>query len=215
MDQVPDLQSAAKRSGRNIVKLILSIAGYVIASSLFNIYLPEFLKDLSEDLASTYTQYLPYVNLALILGFGYLMVISFSNLMYWNLRLRHPHSTAQVVRNSIKIMGLGVLIASAVGGSAGAAAGIAVGGFMGIVAGFATRKVLGQAVAGLFLLIMRPFKIGDRVVVSGEEGVVKDITTFYTLIEKQDGDLVLIPNDGAIGGKIILKSMEQANNKSG
>ncbi len=215
MGETPDLQSAAKRSGRNIVKLILSIAGYVAASSALNIYLPELLGDFSEELASTYTQYLPYVNLALILGFGYLIVIAFSNLIYWNLRLRHPHSTAQVVRNAIKIMGLGVLIASAVGGSAGAAAGIAVGGFMGIVAGFATRKVLGQAVAGLFLLIMRPFKIGDRVVVSGEEGVVKDITTFYTLIEKQDGDLVLIPNDGAIGGKIILKSAEQANNKSG
>lgn len=215
MGQAPYLQSAAKRSGRNIAKLILLVAGYIVASSVSNIYLPELLGSFSEEIAGTYIQYLTYVNLTLILGFGYLMVIAFSNLIYWNLRLKHPHSTAQVVRNAVKIMGLGVLIASAVGGSAGAAAGIAVGGFMGIVAGFATRKVLGQAVAGFFLLMMRPFKIGDKVVVSGEEGVVKDITTFYTLIEKQDGDLALIPNDGAIGGKIILKSAEQANNKSG
>lgn len=158
MAQAPDLQSAARRSGRNVVKLILSIASYVVTSSALNIYLPEFLGDLSEDLATTYIQYLPYVNPAPILGFGYLMVIAFSNLIYWNLRLRHPHSTAKVVRNAIKIMGLGVLIASAVGG------------FMGIVAGFATRKVFGQAVAGLFLLILQPFKIGDRVVVSGGGG---------------------------------------------
>ncbi len=206
MTETTEPELIVKRSSRNIVKLILAIAGYVATSSLLNIYFLDFLKGLSEDFANTYLSYLPYLNLAVILGFGYLIVLSFSNLVYWNLRLKHPHSTAQIMRNAIKIMGLGVLIASAVGGSAGAAAGIAVGGFMGIVAGFATRKVLGQAVAGLFLLVMRPFKIGDRVVVSGEEGVVKDITTFYTLVEKQDGDIALVPNDGVIGGKIILKS---------
>ena len=205
MDQEVKLERVAKRTGRNIFKLVLALAGYVITSLILNLYLPGILKGASPSLAETYLQYLPYVNLVVMLGFGYLIVILLANLIYWNLRLKHPHSTAQVIRNAVKIIGIGALIASALGGSGNAATGLAIGGFMGIVAGFATRKVLGQAVAGLFLLLMRPFKIGDRVIVSGEEGIIKDITTFYTKIEKADGDIALIPNDGVIGGKIVLK----------
>ncbi len=208
MDLDPETEVVVKRSGRNILKLVLSIAAYIAASIILNSYLPELLGEFSASTAEAYSQYLPYINLVALLGFGYLIVIAFANLIYWNLRLRYPHSTARVVRNAVKIIGIGALIASAAGGSGGAAAGLAVGSFLGLVGGFATRKVLGQAVAGLFLLILRPFRIGDRAIVSGEEGVVKDVTTFYTVIEKPDGSTALIPNDGVISGKILLKKPE-------
>lgn len=140
------------------------------------------------------------------------MISALANVMYWNLRLKYPHSTAQVVRNVVKLVGVGGLIAAVAGGSAGGAAGVALGGFIGMVIGFATQKVLGQAIAGLFLLVMRPFNIGDRVAVSGEEGVVQNITTFFTVLEKDGGELALIPNNNVIGGKINIKKTE--TNKS-
>ncbi|MEM3980376.1 MAG: mechanosensitive ion channel, partial [Ignisphaera sp.] len=79
------------------------------------------------------------------------------------------------------------------------------GGFLGMVIGFASQQVLGQAISGLFLLIARPFKIGDAVIIAGEDGVVDDVTTMFTIVKKADGVTVLIPNSSIIGGKIYLK----------
>jgi small conductance mechanosensitive channel len=41
---------------------------------------------------------------------------------------------------------------------------------------------LGQAIAGLFILITRPLKIGDKVVLGGDEGIVEDVSTLFTTI---------------------------------
>ena len=208
MLQELEVPEEVSKSGRHLLKLILWVIGYIITSILVNIHLPNFLGAFKE----TYQEYLPYLNIGLIFAFGYFMITAFSNLMYWNLRLKYPHSTAQVVRNVIKLIGVGALIALVAGGSAGGAAGVALGGFVGMVVGFATQKVLGQAIAGLFLLVMRPFKIGDKISVAGEEGTVKNVTTFFTILEKDDGDLALIPNNNVIGGKINIKKPE--TNKS-
>jgi len=202
-----EIPEQISKSGRNLFKLILWIGGYVAASMLLNIYTPSFLRELSEDLMKTYQEYLGYINSGIAIAFGYFIIVALSNLIYWNLRLRYPHSTAQVMRNAIKIIGIGALVAMIAGGSAGGAAGVALGGFVGMVVGFATQKVLGQVIAGLFLLIIRPFKIGDRVLVAGEEGIVKDVTTFFTVVEKDGGELALIPNNAVIGSKINIKKI--------
>jgi small conductance mechanosensitive channel len=48
-------------------------------------------------------------------------------------------------------------VAALAGAVSGGAAAAALGGFIGLVKGFATQQVLGQAVAGTFLLLARPF----------------------------------------------------------
>lgn len=113
------------------------------------------------------------------------------------------------MRNVVRIVGVGAMVAAIAGGVAGGAAGVALGGFLGIVIGFASQQVLGQAIAGLFLLIARPFKVGDGVVIAGEDGVVDDVATLFTRILKADGVTVLIPNNAIIGGKIYLKPKQQ------
>ena len=42
---------------------------------------------------------------------------------------------------------------------------------------------------------------------AGEEGVVKDVTTFFTVVEKDGGELALIPNNAVIGSKINIKKI--------
>ncbi len=121
------------------------------------------------------------------------------------MRAKYDHATSAAVRNVVKIIGIGALVAAIAGGVAGGPAGVALGGFIGIVIGFAFQQVLGQAVAGLFLLIVRPLKIGDEVVLGGEEGIVEDVSTLFTMIVKQDGVKVLIPNNTILGGKIYIK----------
>jgi small conductance mechanosensitive channel len=88
---------------------------------------------------------------------------------------------------------------------AGGAAGVALGGFIGLVVGFASQQVLGQAIAGLFILITRPLKIGDKVVLGGDEGIVEDVSTLFTTIVKPDGVKVLTPNNSILGAKIYIK----------
>ncbi|MDV3277924.1 MAG: mechanosensitive ion channel family protein [Nitrososphaerales archaeon] len=59
--------------------------------------------------------------------------------------------------------------------------------------------------AGLFLLLSRPFKIGDRVIISSEEGTVEEVSTLFTTIIKEDGTRVLVPNNSVVGTKISIK----------
>ena len=70
---------------------------------------------------------------------------------------------------------------------------------------FATQQVLGQAIAGTFLLLARPFKIGDTIVGAGQEGVVEDISAMYTVIRDAEGNKVLIPSTKLVGDILKIK----------
>jgi small-conductance mechanosensitive channel len=174
---------------------------YVVFGALLNDLLTRVLPGLGYTLPASY---IPYVNILLALGFGYIIVIGFSNVIYWSLRVGVPHSTATAFRSMIRIVGFGALVAAIAGGVAGGAAGVALGGFLGLVVGQATQGTLGQAVAGLFLLMSRPFKVGDKVTLSGEDGTVDDVSTLFTKVIKDDGTEVLLPNNSVVGTKIII-----------
>ncbi len=58
----------------------------------------------------------------------------------------------------------------------------------------------------MFILLARPFKVGDLVDVAGESEVkVRDITTMFTIVERKDRTEVLIPNNILIGQKIVIR----------
>ncbi len=191
------LVEASKAMIKTVVVVVLYVIIAAIVQYVFTGLLPMYKIRIEE--------YSAYAQILLALAFGYLIVTGVANFSYWTLRSKYEHPTAAAVRNVIKIVGIGALVASIAGGVAGGAAGVALGGFLGMVVGFASQQVIGQALAGLFLLIARPFKIGDSVVIAGEDGVVEDVTTLFTTVIKADGSKVLIPNNAIIGGKIYLK----------
>jgi small-conductance mechanosensitive channel len=184
-----------------LLRLVLYIVIYVVAGALTNYVLSTVLPDIGYQFPAAY---LPYVNILLALAFGYLIVNGVANVAYYSFRVGVPHSTAAAVRSMIRIIGIGALAASIAGGVAGGVAGVALGGFLGLVVGQATQNVLGQAISGLFLLISRPFKVGDKVTLSTEDGTVEDVSTLFTTIIKDDGKRVLIPNNSVVGTKIII-----------
>jgi len=198
-----DSDDVRKRFSRAAARLGFYIVLYVGISGVLAYTLGTFLPSLGFEQASNYTVQL---NILIALPLGFLIVSGFSNIIYWSVRDRLDHPAASAVRSMFKILGIGALVAVIAGGTAGGAAGVALGGFMGMVIGFASQKVLGQAVAGLFILITRPFKVNDSVNIAGEEGVVKKISTMFTTVTKSDGITVLIPNNSITGGKIYLKS---------
>jgi small-conductance mechanosensitive channel len=76
-------------------------------------------------------------------------------------------------------------------------------GLTGFALGFAFRDVLSNLLAGVLILLYRPFSRGDRISVTGLEGMVTHIDLRYTNLEC-DGNLVLIPNSSLFTNPIIV-----------
>jgi potassium efflux system protein len=68
--------------------------------------------------------------------------------------------------------------------------------------GFGLQSVVNNFVSGLILLAERPIKVGDLVVVGGEEGYVRKISVRSTEVETFERASVLIPNSYFITEKV-------------
>jgi len=68
--------------------------------------------------------------------------------------------------------------------------------------GFGLQSVVNNFVSGLILLAERPIKVGDLVVVGGEEGYVRKISVRSTEVETAERARVLIPNSCFITEKV-------------
>ncbi|MEW6117452.1 MAG: mechanosensitive ion channel family protein [Nitrospirota bacterium] len=75
-----------------------------------------------------------------------------------------------------------------------------------IAIGFAFRDILQNFLAGILLLITRPFYIGDQIVVSNNEGTVEDIQTRATFIRTYDGRRIVIPNAELFTQKVTVNT---------
>jgi len=67
-------------------------------------------------------------------------------------------------------------------------------GLTSLALGFALKDILSNFVSGLLILALRPFRIGDQIVVGDIEGDVERIELRATQIRTYDGRAVLIPN---------------------
>jgi small-conductance mechanosensitive channel len=81
--------------------------------------------------------------------------------------------------------------------------GVLFGGAMaGIILGFASQSIVGNFIAGIFLIIEKPFKIGDQVNIDNMNGFVEEIRIIATTIRTYDGLYVRIPNQTAFTTKM-------------
>lgn len=71
------------------------------------------------------------------------------------------------------------------------------GGIFGIVIGFATQSVVSNLISGIFLMIEKPAKQGDKIDIPGSDisGTLLDINTFSVRVKRFDGTIIRIPNE--------------------
>ena len=80
----------------------------------------------------------------------------------------------------------------------------------GLAIGAAWSGILGNFAAGVFMVLMRPFKVGDSVSGGGTEGRIKEIGLFITKFENAEGEETLVPNGKLFSGNITNHSTKLA-----
>lgn len=106
----------------------------------------------------------------------------------------------------IYIVGFGMAIyqiesLKAVAGSILAGAGI-----LAVAVGFASQHALSNVISGVFLILFKPYRINDRIVVKDTlQGVVEDITLRHTVIRDFQNRRIVIPNS-IISNEVIVNS---------
>jgi len=72
----------------------------------------------------------------------------------------------------------------------------------GLAVGLALQGSLGNLAGGLMILVFHPFRIGDYIESNGSEGVVTDISMFYTTVMTLDNKQISVPNGELMNASI-------------
>ncbi|MBN2797730.1 MAG: mechanosensitive ion channel [Deltaproteobacteria bacterium] len=80
---------------------------------------------------------------------------------------------------------------------------VAVLGAAGLAIGLALQGTLSNVAAGVMLLLLRPFKVGEYIEVIGKDGTVLEIGLFTTELATADNLFVSLPNSSIWGAPIV------------
>jgi small conductance mechanosensitive channel len=79
-------------------------------------------------------------------------------------------------------------------------------GVLAAIVGFASQSAFSNIVSGIFLVIFRPFSVGDRVKIGDRyHGDVEDITLRHTVIRDFENRMIIFPNT-VIGNEVIINA---------
>jgi small-conductance mechanosensitive channel len=126
-------------------------------------------------------------------------------------RVLEPRRVEAGISNSIETtLGYGCIVLSAILAISYAGLDITniaiVDGALSVGIGFGLQSIVNNFVSGLIVLVERPVKIGDRIVVGDQEGNVRRISVRSTEIETFDRARLIIPNSELITGRVMNKT---------
>ena len=78
-------------------------------------------------------------------------------------------------------------------------------GILAVAVGFASQHALSNIISGVFIVIFKPFRVNDRLVLRDLAGVVEDITLRHTVIRNFENRRILVPNS-VISNEIVVNA---------
>ncbi|MEZ5198844.1 MAG: mechanosensitive ion channel family protein [Bacteroidales bacterium] len=91
-------------------------------------------------------------------------------------------------------------------------------GIIAAIVGFASQKAFANIISGIFILMFKPFRVGDTLELSNtKKGIVEEITLRHTVIRDYENRRIIIPNsqisddilvNSSIGDESIRKFIE-------
>ena len=182
---------------RSVVKRII-ILGAILAVTL----------SLSSWLVPV--EYLIYVQSIQLSIAGYLVIEIAANTAFRLAIIAQPSGhTAKSLRSLTRILGaiaVTALVLSYLSQNAGI--GASIGTLSALVIGFASQNLLGNMIAGMYLALIRPFKIGDIITVFGNSGTVRDIGLLNCEILLSSGDIMRAPSSSLLIIPVIILKKE-------
>ncbi|HKQ21993.1 MAG TPA: mechanosensitive ion channel domain-containing protein [Nitrososphaeraceae archaeon] len=176
---------------KSIVIMIVAVAVVLVASGLIEQLLDH--------------KYGPYIKIAVVSVIGYFVINSLANVFY-KLSFDALKNNAEIIRILIRIIGAIVIISVIISYlSQDPLIATSIGTITAIVIGFASQNVLGNLISGLYLAITRPFRIGEKVTVFGNTGIIYDIGLLYSRLKTEEGDIILAPNTSMVTTTIIIR----------
>src|SRR6202023_1575405 len=79
-------------------------------------------------------------------------------------------------------------------------------GFLALALSLAFQDILKNFIAGLFMLLERPFRLGDEITVDNHTAIVEDIEMRAPTLRTNEGEQVLIPNALVCTGTITNRT---------
>ncbi|GHG11639.1 transporter [Deinococcus piscis] len=83
-----------------------------------------------------------------------------------------------------------------------------------VAIGFAFKDIFQNLLAGILLLLTRPFRIGDQIVSAEHEGTVEDIQIRATMLRTYDNRLVVIPNAELYTNRLVVNTAKDRRRAS-
>ena len=78
-------------------------------------------------------------------------------------------------------------------------------GIAAVAIGLASQAALSNIITGVFLVLFKPFSVGDRIDVGSNSGFVEDITLRHTILRNLENKRIIIPNS-IISSEVIVNS---------
>jgi small conductance mechanosensitive channel len=144
---------------------------------------------------------------AVLVVAGVLAVRSLAAAIRAGASARHADARGTSVAFLVSLLGYAIVVIAALGLLDQPLQGLLLGGAVtGVVLGIAAQQTLGNFFAGLVLLVVKPFTVGEHVVMRsgplGEhEGLVVDMSLFYVDLVTDSGE-VKLPNAGVLASAI-------------
>src|SRR5579884_3675193 len=135
---------------------------------------------------------------------GTLAVRSSAEGVYRLITLRAGRPGGGVARVLVSLVGYVLVLLATLGAMRVPLGHLLLGGAItGVIVGIAAQQALGNAFAGIVLILARPFRVGQRVrmragALGGElVGTVRDMSLTYVVLDTEEGRL-MVPNSGVL-----------------